>query len=52
MWVTTTSESACTFTVALREESVDRNCLDEFASFGKLQVALLTESVDRNKNVA
>ena len=27
-------------------------CLDEFASFGKLQVALLTESVDRNKNVA
>ena len=38
----------CTFAVALRKESVDRNFRDAFGHFKVVEVALRKESVDRN----
>ena len=38
----------CTFAVALRKESVDRNALPQFCAVGHGAVALRKESVDRN----
>ena len=38
----------CTFAVALRKESVDRNCSVILLLMGNLLVALRKESVDRN----
>ena len=38
----------CTFAVALRKESVDRNCASCFSFSTSMAVALRKESVDRN----
>ena len=39
----------CTFAVALRKESVDRNAENPMISVDEIPVALRKESVDRNK---
>ena len=41
----------CTFAVALRKESVDRNLASSKTSLKSLEVALRKESVDRNSGI-